>query len=115
MACDNCFTGFTSIVSFYQSDQQQMLIVYNIPKHQAIDLISGRNYFFIGDSELLANDFTRNFHLKPSRVLYRITSTDSLPAFFRAKQFIEFGSKRIWLADHDLTIDSCSKRMLLMY
>jgi competence protein ComEC len=100
-------------VSFYQSHQQQTLIVYNIPKHQAIDVIDGRNYFFMGDSELLANEFAKNFHLKPSHTLYRVTPADSLPNFFGTKHFIEFGSKRIWLADHDLTIDSCSKRIVV--
>jgi competence protein ComEC len=99
--------------SFYQSNQQQIFIVYNIPKHQAIDLINGRNYFFIGDSELLANEFARNFHLKPSHTLYRVTSHDSLPNFFRAKNFIEFGSKRILLGDHDFAVDSCSQRAIV--
>src|SRR5436190_10732963 len=100
-------------VSLYRSDQQQTLIVYNIPKHQAIDVINGRNYFFIGDSELLANDFTRNIHLKPSHTLYRVTPTDQFPNFFHANHFIEFGSKKILLADDDLALDSCSKRILV--
>ena len=50
----------------------EQLIVYNVPQKRAIDLIDGRKYLFVGDSDLLADDFIRNFHIKPSRVLHRI-------------------------------------------
>jgi competence protein ComEC len=101
-------------ISFHQSNLQQTFIVYNIPKHQAIEVINGRNYFFIGDSELLANVFARNFHLKPSHTLFRVTpGDDPLANFFRAKHLIEVGSKKILLVDHDLTLDSCGKRIVV--
>ena len=59
-------------ISFYKSSQQQKLIVYNVPKHQAIDLVQGRQIKFIGDGALTENDFLRNFHIKPSRTLHRV-------------------------------------------
>jgi competence protein ComEC len=69
-------TGF--VVSFsidiIQRNQQQKLIVYNVPKLSAIDVVQGNEYSFIGDSILLQDDFLRNFHLKPSRILYRTYS-----------------------------------------
>jgi competence protein ComEC len=58
--------------SFAKANDRQQLIVYNIPRKQAIDIIDSRKYFFVGDSDLLANDFIRNFHIKPSRILHRI-------------------------------------------
>ena len=70
--------------SFYQAYHQKKLIVYNIPRHQAIDIINGRDYFFIGDSDALSDDFVTNFHLKPSRVLHRIEPVDQLPGSFAA-------------------------------
>jgi competence protein ComEC len=100
-------------VSFHQSDRQQMLIVYNIPKQQAIEVIDGRDYFFVGDSELLANYLARNFHLKPSHTLYRITPANRLSNYFHAKHFMEFGPRRILLADRDLTVESCSKKIVV--
>jgi competence protein ComEC len=105
--------GILRSASFYQSNQQQTFIIYNTPKHQAIDVINGRHYFFIGDSELLANDFARNFHFKPSHTLYRVTSTNSLANFFGNKHFIEFGSRKILLPDEDFAVDSCSQRILV--
>jgi competence protein ComEC len=59
--------------SFSQAFQQKKLIVYNVPKHTAIDVIEGRQFSFVGDTSLLYDDFARNFHLQPSRVLHRIT------------------------------------------
>jgi len=70
-----CFVCLRSL-SFYEAYQQKKLIVYNVPKHQAIDIIDGRNYCFIGDSALLQDGFIRNFHLNPSRIQHRINKTD---------------------------------------
>ena len=61
-------------IDFIQCSQQQKLIVYNVPNHQAIDRVEGRNYQFTGDSILLADELLQKFHLKPSRILFRISS-----------------------------------------
>jgi competence protein ComEC len=69
------FFGMRS-VDFIQHNQQQKLIVYNVPQHKAIDIIEGRNYQFIGDSILLEDGFLQNFHLKSSRILTFIIKTN---------------------------------------
>ena len=92
--------------SFYKAERQQKLIVYNVPRHQAIDMINGRNYFFIGDTDLLANDFPRNFHLKPSRILHRVTAKGPRSNFPLRKNFFQYGSKRILLFDKDFVFDT---------
>jgi len=69
----------TSLISFssirvydyWIASKQQLIIIYNMPKHAAIDVVSGMEYQFIGDSILLQDGFLRNFHLNPSRVFYR--------------------------------------------
>lgn len=71
--CLFLFTGLRTF-SFIKAGNQKKLIVYNVPRHSAIDLIGGRKYTFIGDDALLQNDFLRNFHLQPSRVLHRISA-----------------------------------------
>ncbi len=48
--------------------RQKKLIVYNVPKHTAIDFMYADKYFFIGDSILNEDGLLRNFHLKPSRI-----------------------------------------------
>lgn len=55
------------------AESQRKLIVYNVPKHTAVDVIHGRSYSFLGDTALLYDDFARNFHLQPSRILHRMT------------------------------------------
>ncbi len=83
-------------LSFSEAYRQKKLVVYNVPKFSAIDLIDGRNYNFIGDSTLLFNEFIRNFHIQPSRVLHRIEQNQTLPV--SCKEF-EFYTKRIVIID----------------
>jgi competence protein ComEC len=82
--------------SFSEAYNQKKMIVYNVPKYSAIDLISGRTYNFIGDSTLLYDDFIRNFHIQPSRVLNRIAQDQILP--INSKDF-EFCNKKIVIID----------------
>ncbi len=82
-------------VSFYQTAQQQKIIVYNVPKMQAVDFIQGNHYYFVGDSSLRLIDFAQNFHLKPSRTLQRITLTDSLGTLTGLDQQYVFGNKTV--------------------
>jgi competence protein ComEC len=88
--------------SFIHADRQQKIIVYNVPQRRAIDFINGRNHFFLGDSALLADDFVRNFHLKPSRTLFRITPSDSLDNFLQKGHYIHFLNKKILLLDSSI-------------
>jgi competence protein ComEC len=97
--------------SFYQSNRQQKLIVYNVPKHQAIDVINGRNYFFMGDSDLLENDFVRNFHIKPSRILHRVEPTCQLSNFSLREIFLQCGAKRILIIDKNLVFDTTAAKI----
>ena len=92
------FIGLRSY-SFIESSKQQKLIVYNVPQKRAIDMVTGRKYLFIGDSDLLQNDFLRNFHLKPARILYRMQQTISLENFRNDDNHISFNGKHILLLD----------------
>jgi competence protein ComEC len=93
--------GFTVLrsFSFIQSTRQQKIIVYNVPQKRAIDVVNGSNYFFIGDSDLLSNDFARNFHLKPSRILYRIKEVKELKNLSADKNYLSYHGKHILLLD----------------
>ena len=83
-------------MSFWQAYTQKKIVVYNVPKHLAIDLIAGRAYNFVGDSDLLTDDFIRNFHLQPSRVAHRIQSNQIIPV--STKEFT-FCNKRMMIID----------------
>ncbi|MEO5591321.1 MAG: ComEC/Rec2 family competence protein [Chitinophagaceae bacterium] len=96
-----CLLAFLSVrtYSFISARQQQLLIVYNVPKHQAIDYINGRHYFFKGDTDLLTDNFLQNFHLKPSRILHRMADTDSIANLFDSSPVFLFNAKKIILID----------------
>jgi competence protein ComEC len=96
-------------LSFYNAKQQQKLIVYNVPKHRAIDVIDGRNYFFIGDTDLLADDFPRNFHLKPSRILHRVSAVNFSPD--PTENFCQYGSKKVLLIDKNFIADTTASKI----
>jgi competence protein ComEC len=82
-------------VSFIQANNRQQLIVYNVPQKTAIDFINGREYLFVGDPDLLADDFVRNFHIKPSRVLHRIEPAINFENYQQQKNLIVFNGKKI--------------------
>lgn len=83
-------------VSFAAAYTQKKLIVYNVPKYSAIDLIAGRTYSFVGDSALLYDDFIRNFHIQPSRVFHRVEQNQTLPVCCKS---FEFCNKKIVIID----------------
>lgn len=94
-----CFFILRS-ASFIRANNQEKLIVYNIPQKKAIDIISSRKHLFVGDSALLHNDFLKNFHLKPSRVLHRVTATDRISQFTSKENWGNFRGKHILMLDN---------------
>ncbi len=98
-------------VSFSRALEQRKIIIYNIPRHRAIDFINGRNYFFEGDSVLMNDGYFQNFHLKPSRVLHRINRSDSLAGLLGNHNFFTYGSTRILLVDENLLISSATHKL----
>jgi len=58
-------------LSVIEANSQKKLIVYNVSKSSASDIISGRSYIFMGDTALEQNRFLRNFHLRPARTRHR--------------------------------------------
>lgn len=90
---------FLRSYSFTESNRQQKIVVYNVPQKRAIDFINGRNYYFAGDSDLLADDFARNFHLKPSRILFRIKEDRQLDNLTIYENYARFMNKNVLLID----------------
>lgn len=86
--------------SFIQTGRQQKIIVYNVPQKTAIDFIDGHGYYFTGDAAVQQDDFTRNFHLKPSRILYRMRPASQPGQLLISDQYISYHDKRIlWLQE----------------
>ncbi len=85
--------------SFWQSSVQQKLIVYNISKYQAIDIVDSRQLVFRGDPELKKDEFLQNFHLKPSRTRYRTKPVDNTSRIREKDGFVRLGGKTILMVD----------------
>jgi len=98
-------------VSFSRALEQRKIIIYNIPRHRAIDFINGRNYYFEGDSVLLHDDYLQNFHLKPSRILHRINRSDRLHGLLGNDNFFIYGDIRVLLVDKDLHLSITDQKI----
>ncbi len=85
--------------SSWQAARQQKLIIYNVPRHRAMDFIKGRQYVFKGDSTLLNDPTLENFHLKPCRVAHRISPTHNLSTLSQAASLFRFGNTSLLLVD----------------
>jgi competence protein ComEC len=88
-------------IEIIRINQQQKIIVYNIPKFTAIDVIEGNKFIFIGDSTLLGDGFLKNFHLRPSRIVNRIDE-GLLPDLFTSSQMISSNRKKVIIIDRPL-------------
>jgi competence protein ComEC len=90
----------------WQIKNQKKLIVYNVPQHQAIDLVNANNYKFIGDSVLLQDGMLQNFHLKPGRIALQLNITsDTIASCIQQPPFYQFANKRIVVIDKPLVFE----------
>lgn len=83
--------------SFIKANGRQQLIVYNVPRKQAIDIIDRRKYLFVGDPDLLADDFIRNFHIKPSRTLHRVEPVEGPDQYHLQEDMLIYRDHKILL------------------
>jgi competence protein ComEC len=90
---------------------QQKLVVYNIPKQKAIDIIEGNAYHFLGDPSLTGAGFLQNFHLKPARVLYGATEEDSLSNTLVSNQLITGQHKSVLVISRPLDFAPVSPKI----
>ena len=90
----------------WQINNQQHLIVYNVPQHRAIDFVKGNNYQFVGDSILLQDGVLQNFHLKPGRIALQLNNRiDSLSMSIGETNFYQFGNKKMLLIDRAISFE----------
>ena len=87
-----------NIKQVVQTNTQHQLIVYNVANQQAIDIVSGTQYSFIGDTAMYTNVLLKNFHLKPSRVLYG-TKTNSATYPYQHHPMYLLGGNNVLLID----------------
>ncbi len=96
----------------WQVLNQHILIVYNIPKHRAIDIIEGSQYRFIGDSAIIADQQLQKMNLKPSRIHWQVSADKSIAKSDHAPiEFFQLHSTRIALINADVIFDPPKKKI----
>lgn len=106
------FLASVNAYSKWQISTQQKLIVYNVPQHRAVDVISGSNYHFVGDSILRADGMLQNFHLKPGRIALQLNQlADTLDNCFGDRSFMLFHHKKILLIGKVFNMTASTTRM----
>ena len=100
-------------ISFIQLQNQRKIIVYNVPQRAAIDIIDGRSYQFIGDTTLEKDDFARNFHLKPSRILYRTYNNPDTVSNENNSSCLTYAGKHILQIDKQLIFNKSADKPVI--
>jgi len=88
--------------SFHKASSQKMILVYNVPKQEAIDFAGGRKYSCLCDSAVCRNSLIQNFYLQPARTMYRISPDYSLPITQKDNVVVRLGSKQIIVIDRTI-------------
>lgn len=91
-------------VDVWDTQKQKKLIVYNIPRHSAIDVMVGSNFFFKGDSALQQNEQLQKFYLQPCRLLHRVTHPFTPGKLLVEKNFFRFGNTSFLQIDEPLDL-----------
>ncbi len=106
--------SFTAITGYakWQTFNQQKLIVYNVPQHQAIDFINGNTYKFIGDTVLSEDGMLQNFHLKPARIALQLKGKgDSIPSLYENNNLYQFSNTKIVLINGPIVFESLQQKI----
>ena len=106
------FFTFIQAYGEWQIKNQQKVIVYNIPQHQAIDFVSGNQFQFLGDSGILGDQSLQNFHLEPARIALQLTQPLASGSLYAsASMFYQLGSKKIILVDRPMQLEASQSKI----
>lgn len=109
--CLLCFTGLQAFIQ-WQLRKQVKMVVYNIPRCQAMDFIFRDHFQFVGDSSLLQDAMLQNFHLKPARISMQLTTKPgNLLNLHSTKNGWQFFEKKIMLLDSFLIYEPMAEKI----
>ncbi|HSU29367.1 MAG TPA: ComEC/Rec2 family competence protein [Chitinophagaceae bacterium] len=97
-------------VSDLKHHDQSKIIVYDIPRHRAMDIIDGNKFRFYGDPELERDELNLKYNFKPSRLLHRLSDpepvegTGSGSGILNEITYINFDRRHILLLDGFLSL-----------
>lgn len=97
------FLGVIRVSDQWKAYNQQKLIVYNIPKHSAIDIINGNSYSTITDEAIRKDSLLSAYNINPARTAYRLYKEKKLQEP-RLMNFLQINNSRILLLDSALAL-----------
>ena len=100
-------------LSFIETSRQQKIIVYNISGHSAIEFIEGNKYFLKADPELQADMNAINFHLKPSRIKYRVSPAETLHDLYVNKNYTSYRGRHIFQLGGALAVNDTLQKPVI--
>ena len=96
--------------------RQKKIIVYNIPKHKAVEFIERNNFFLAADSEVINDKSLNNYNLKPVQTAFQLKEAPSkLNQLFSKNNFYQFYNTRILMIDSSFKIYKSDKKVKLNY
>jgi competence protein ComEC len=105
-----CFSLIRTL-SFIRASRQAMLIVYNVPRYQAVDFIEGRKFFCQCDNTLSNDQLTQNFFMQPARTMYRVSSGHSSIIDLNDNNVVRLASEKIMVIDRNLSFKKTLSRI----
>lgn len=90
-----CIFMSLRVYDIWMQCRSNKLIVYNVPGFTTMDFINGTSYCYAGDTAVMNNDFLRNFHLKYSRVKFRVYGHQQADIINIYNSIVDYGGKKI--------------------
>lgn len=112
------FFGFIMLQTFDQWKlyNQKKIIVFNIPRHKAVEFIDRNNYFFSGDSEVVNDKLLDNYNLKPVRIAFQLNETPlQSERLFLKNHFFQFYNSRILMIDSSFKNFQSHDKLIIDY
>ncbi|RFM35721.1 ComEC/Rec2 family competence protein [Chitinophaga silvisoli] len=103
-----CLWRLAILPGHLKRQQQQLMIVYNQPRHTGIDFIQGHVVQFVGDDSISTGI------LRTARAFYEV-DTGRLTAFEQLGHFICCGNKRLVIVDSALPAGRATKKFKTDY
>ncbi len=109
LICLAAFAGIHALARIQLQGQQKM-VVYNVPKHRAVDFIASDKYVFVGDSILAMAGSLQNFHLKPARTEMHLSQEEhDLPALGHTNYYWQYHQRKMIFLDSAIVFEPADR------
>lgn len=91
-------------VEGYRLREQQLLVIYQIPKTTAIDCIIGQHYVPVGDTSIRHQFNANQYTFGPARNFFEVSATESLKGVYIDENLVRLGSQTMIIIDPSFSL-----------